>query len=155
MARVTGSDDVAKAVTRLAQAALRISDLWFTMRTRAVESVTDGVADILAERQLPFVRAETLPGRSGRKWTVDFHIPHPRRSALVSVLSSASRAAARANCRTRYFGTARPKPFEARARSASLSLAIRRHPGCLGSRGFPACQGVIGGCVLVEPRGAN
>jgi hypothetical protein len=95
MARVGSSDDMAKAVTRLAQAALRVSDLWFTMRTRAVESVTDEVADFLAEREIPFDRAETLPGRSGRPWTVDFHVRHPRRSALVSVLSSASRAAAR------------------------------------------------------------
>jgi Domain of unknown function DUF1828 len=95
MVRVRPSDEISKAVTRLTQAALRVSDLWFTMRTRSVESVTDEVADFLGEREIPFVRAETLPGRSGRTWTVDFHIRHPRRSALLCVLSSASRAAAR------------------------------------------------------------
>jgi hypothetical protein len=93
--RVRHPDEISKAVTRLAQGALRVSDLWFTMRTRAVESVTDEVADFLGECEIPFVRGETLPGRSGRNWAVDFHIRHPRRSTLVLVLSSASRAAAR------------------------------------------------------------
>ncbi|HME00636.1 MAG TPA: DUF1828 domain-containing protein [Terriglobia bacterium] len=95
MARVKPSDDLSSAVTRLAQAALRVSDVWFTMRTRVFESITDEVEGFLDERHMRFDRGETLPGRSGRTWTVDFHIRHPRRSALMCVLSTASRAAAR------------------------------------------------------------
>lgn len=95
MVRVTVPTELASAVTRLAQACLRVSDLWFTFRARAIESTTDEVAELLTERYIPFERGERLPGRSGRIWTVDFHTRHARRSALVLVLSTGSRAAAR------------------------------------------------------------
>jgi len=82
-------------VTRVAQAALRVSDLWFTFRTRAFESIGDEVADVLREREIAFERGETLIGRSGRSYTIDFHTRTPHRSALVCVLSTGSRSAAR------------------------------------------------------------
>ena len=94
-ARCRPGDSLAAVITRVAQAALRVSDLWFTFRTRAVESVTDEVADYLTERQLFFARSEKLAGRSGRTWTVDFHVRAPARSSLVYVLSTCNRSAAR------------------------------------------------------------
>ena len=94
-ARCRPGDELAQVVTRVAQAALRVSDLWFTFRTQAVESITDEVADFLNERELAFDRAEKLVGRSGRGWTIDFHVRTQRRSSLVQVLSTGSRAAAR------------------------------------------------------------
>jgi Domain of unknown function DUF1828 len=93
--RVQSPDEVTQAVVRLSQAALRVADLWFTFRTRAVESITDEVADLLGERDIAFDRSEKLLGRSGRTWTVDFHTRHARKSNLVYVLSTGSRAAAR------------------------------------------------------------
>lgn len=93
--RVKTPADLAEAVTRLAQATLRVADLWFTMRTRSVESLTDEVEDFLHEREIAFERGERIPGRSGRIWSPDFHTRHPQRSALVYVLSTGSRAAAR------------------------------------------------------------
>jgi len=86
--------ELADAVTRLAQAALRVSDLWFTFRTRAFESVTDEVADFLTERQIAFDRGAKLVGRSGRGYVIDFHARAARRSNLVAVLSTGSRSAA-------------------------------------------------------------
>ncbi len=77
VARCKPGDSVATVIMRVAQACLRISDLWLTFRTRAVESVNDEVADFLAERQLPFERRPKLVGRSGRGWTVDFHVMAP------------------------------------------------------------------------------
>ena len=62
-------------VTRVAQAALRVSDLWFTFRAQAVQYITDEVADFLEDRELGFERSERLAGRSGRGWMVDFHGP--------------------------------------------------------------------------------
>ena len=47
-------------VPRVAQAAVRVSDLWFTFKTRRVESITDEVADCLADKKLPFTRVEKL-----------------------------------------------------------------------------------------------
>ncbi|MCS6997459.1 MAG: DUF1828 domain-containing protein [Casimicrobiaceae bacterium] len=95
LARCRAGESLADVVLRVAQACLRVSDLWFTFRTRAVESVTDEVADFLTERQFRFDRDAKLPGRSGRGWTVDFHVRAPARSSLVYVLSSGSRSAAR------------------------------------------------------------
>lgn len=94
-ARCRPGDSLATVITRVAQAALRVSDLWFTFRTRAVESITDEVADYLTERHLPFDRSETLAGRSGRSWSVDFHVRTPARSSLIYVLSTGNRSAAR------------------------------------------------------------
>ena len=93
-ARCRPGDELAQVVTRVAQAALRVSDLWFTFRTQAVESITDEVADFLTERKLEFERGQKLVGRSGRGWTVDFHVRTETRSSLVEVLSTGNRAAA-------------------------------------------------------------
>jgi hypothetical protein len=95
MLRLARTENLAAAITRLSQAALRVADIWFTFRTRAIESPTDEVEELLREKVIPFERGERLAGRSGRIWTVDFHTRHPRRSALVNVLSTGSRAAAR------------------------------------------------------------
>ena len=93
-ARCRPGASLAEVVTRVAQAALRVSDLWFTFRTRAVEAITDEVADYLIQHELPFDRSKRLLGRSGRGWTVDFHV-RTQRSSLVYVLSTGNRSAAR------------------------------------------------------------
>lgn len=91
--RYRPGDNLAMAVTRLSQAALRASDIWFTFRTRVAESVTDEVAEFLGERQIDFDRNVSLPGRSGQKWQVDFHARARERSSLIHVLSTGSRGA--------------------------------------------------------------
>jgi len=96
LARCRPENQLSAVVFRVAQAALRVSDLWFTFRTRSVESVSDEVADFLSERHFPFERGEKLAGRSGKVWTPDFHIRAVRRSSLVYVLSTGSKSAARA-----------------------------------------------------------
>jgi hypothetical protein len=93
--RVPAGEPIGKAVTRLAQGALRVADLWFTMRTRSVESVTDEVEEFLREKAVQFQRGETLVGRSQKSWRIDFHTRTPRRSSLVCVLSTGSKGAAR------------------------------------------------------------
>lgn len=86
---------IAECVVRLGQAMVRVSDIWFTTRTRSVESVTDEVSDFLQERKISFERSVKIPGRSGRDWNVDFQARTETRSSLVFVLSSGSRAASR------------------------------------------------------------
>jgi len=93
--RCTEPATFAQAVVRLGQAIVRVADLWFTTRTRSVESVTDEVADLLQDRRIPYEQGVKLAGRSGRDWTVDFQTRTPEQSALVLVLASGSRAAAR------------------------------------------------------------
>jgi hypothetical protein len=86
---------VSRAVLDVAQAGLRVTDLWFTMRTRAVETVADEIGDWLAEKAIPFERGVTHPGRSGRIWKVDYQTHLPERTSLVFLLATGSRAAAR------------------------------------------------------------
>ena len=93
-ARSSESASLADAVMRVSQAALRVSDLIFTSRLRSVESVSDEVADFLQELHLPFDRNKKLVGRSGKSWKMDFQVSAPKRSSLISVLSSGSRSAA-------------------------------------------------------------
>ena len=93
-ARCRPGDELAQVVTRVAQAALRVSDLWFTFRTQTAGSIADEVAEFLSEREFGFERAEKLTGRSGRGWTVDFHVRTELRSSLVQVLSTGNRAVA-------------------------------------------------------------
>ena len=95
LGRCHPGDSLSMVVTRVAQAALRVSDLWFTFKTRTVESITDEVSDVLNERKMPFTRYEKLAGRSGSSWTIDFHVRNPRRSSLVCVLKTANRSSAR------------------------------------------------------------
>lgn len=87
--------DVSAAVFHVAQAALRVADLWFTLRTQAVETVADEVADWLTEKEMPFDRNVSQVGRSGRTWTVDFQTRLPQRTSLIFLLATGSRAAAR------------------------------------------------------------
>lgn len=94
--RVKQNEPLASAITRLAQATIRVSDLWFTFRTRAFESIQEEVAEFLSELKIPFTQNEKVRGRSGRTRTIDFHTRHPRQSAFIEVLSTGSRAAANA-----------------------------------------------------------
>lgn len=91
----TSPEKVAQSVMKIGQAAVRLSDLWFTMRTRAVESVGDEVEDLLTEQNVSFERSPKLTGRSGRMWTLDFQTRTNGKNTLISVLSSGNHAAGR------------------------------------------------------------
>lgn len=93
--RYRNGENLAMAVTRLSQAALRTADIWFTFRARAVESVTDEVDEYLVEKGIPHERNVPLTGRSGKTWPINFYARTPTRSALVHVLSTGSRGATR------------------------------------------------------------
>ena len=93
-ARCHPDDDLANVFTRVAQAALRVSDLWFTFRYSREESVPGEVAKYLAENGLEHERARGITGRSLSVWNVDFHVRTVGRSSLVYVLNTGSRTAA-------------------------------------------------------------
>lgn len=80
-ARWRPGDDLAGVCNRVAQAALRVSDLWFTLRYRAGSatlSVVSEVEEYLAERRLDYERARKLAGRSQQVWNVDLYVRAPR-----------------------------------------------------------------------------
>lgn len=93
--RIGKPADFSDAVTRLSQAALRVSDLWFTFRSQTIATVNDEVQEFLDSRDIKYERRERLIGRSGNPWTVDFHTRTQDRSTFVNVLSTGSRVSAR------------------------------------------------------------
>jgi len=93
--RCEDSARLSESVFRLGQAVVRVADVWFTTRTRSVESTSDEVVDFLQDRKIDFERGVKLGGRSGRNWTVDIQTRTAGRSTLVFLLATGSRAAAR------------------------------------------------------------
>ena len=93
--RCTGASALAEAIYRLGQAAVRVSDIWFTLRNRAVASVADEVDAWLRERRFDSKRNARRSGRSGRTWTVDYEVLAPAQTSHVFLLTTGSQAWAR------------------------------------------------------------
>ena len=62
--REVTSGALGESVFRVAQAAVRVSDLWFTLRSQAVQTVADEVDEWLSDREIPFERQMSRQGRS-------------------------------------------------------------------------------------------
>jgi hypothetical protein len=93
VARMRQAEDLASVLMRLSQGILRVSDLWFTFRNRAGESIVDEVEDFLQEHHLAAERSPRISGRSSTIWRPEFQIRGPDHSSLVRVLSTGSSAA--------------------------------------------------------------
>ena len=91
--RSVTNDVLAESVLRVAQAAVRVSDLWFTLRSQSLQTAADEVDEWLREKQIPFDRHVQKQGRSTRTWTVDFETRTGNRTAFVFLLSTGSRGA--------------------------------------------------------------
>lgn len=91
----TQPNQLADAVTRLGETAIRVSDLWFLNRTRAYETILDEVSELLDDRQIPFERNPKRTGRSGQVRRIDFHTYTSNRSAFIYILSTGNRASTR------------------------------------------------------------
>ena len=87
--------ELGEAVHLVGQAAVRVADVWFTLRRHASETMKDEVAEWLTDAGIPFKPDLTIPGRSGREWRIDYRTDTDARAALVSVLSTGARGAAR------------------------------------------------------------
>ena len=93
--RSKSTADLGETVTRLAQAAVRVSDIWFTLRSRSFDFTGEEVSEWLSERSIEFRQSVRHVGRSTRVWTVDFQTYAADRTSLVFLLSAGSRSAAR------------------------------------------------------------
>jgi len=92
---IRNQSEFANAVASLSQAALRVADLWFTFQGRGPDVVVEEVADFLKAKKVLFERSPILRGRSGNSWRLDFFTKTARRHALVKVLFTGNKAAAR------------------------------------------------------------
>jgi hypothetical protein len=94
MLLVRVQNNLAEAITRLAQGAIATSNLWLLNRTRLASTVNDDVAELLEEHHISYERDIKLVGRSARPWFIDFQTRHAQRSTLIKVLSTGNRSAA-------------------------------------------------------------
>ena len=93
LARCNADESVAHIFVRVAQAALRVSDVQFTFRRHRV-SIKNQVAEYLSRLNVQYDRSQKLRGRSNRMWPVDFRVHARERQSLVYTLSIRNRAAA-------------------------------------------------------------
>lgn len=82
-------------VLRLSQAAMRVADIYFTMRTRSIQSVVDEVEDYFKEQHIPFRRDVRVTGKTGKEYAVDFSVAYPEKLSFIEILSTGSRASSR------------------------------------------------------------
>ena len=79
---------LADAIHRLAQAVVRVADIWLTFRTRAVRTIADQVDRWLREQSFDSrAGVKHTGGTTGRKWTVDFEVSAADRTSLVFLLT--------------------------------------------------------------------
>jgi hypothetical protein len=92
--RLSPQESLGAAITRLVQAALGTTDLWFLSRSHLTSSITDDIADFLTDKNIRFTQNEKIIGRFGRPRRVDFQTFHPRRTSFIEVLSTGNKSAA-------------------------------------------------------------
>ena len=93
--REAAEDALGESVLRVAQAVVRVSDLWFTLRSQSFQTTADEVDEWLREKRIPFERRVQKQGRSTRNWTVDFETHANDRTSLVFLLSTGTRGTVR------------------------------------------------------------
>ena len=88
---------VADAVQRVALAAVRVADIWFTFRARTQATIGDEVNEWLTakERQLDVERQVKKQGHSSLEWTLDYEVKSEARTSMVFLLSTGTRGAVR------------------------------------------------------------
>ena len=86
-------DALGESVVRVAQAAVRVSDLWFTLRSQSLQNTADEVDEWLREKQIAFERQVQKQGRSMRTWNVEFETHTNDHTSLVFLLSTGTRGA--------------------------------------------------------------
>ena len=93
--RAVTDNGLGEAVLRVAQAVVRVSDLWFTLRSQSLQTTAEEVDEWLSEKGIPFQRDVPRKGRSTRDWTVNFETQTDDHTSLIFLLSTGSRGAVR------------------------------------------------------------
>lgn len=84
-----------ESVLRVAQAVVRVSDLWFTLRSQVIQTTADEVDEWLREQAIEFERDVSKQGRSTQNWTIDFETRTDSRTCYVFILATGTRGAVR------------------------------------------------------------
>ena len=126
-------DVLGESVLRLAQAAVRVSDLWFTFRSQSFQNTADEVDEWLREKQIPFDRQVTKHGRSTQNWTIDFETHTDNRTSLVFPSEHRGPRDCPQAGRTRPRRMRGLEPPQDQPTRSSIRVAVRRYGGHLAS----------------------
>ena len=142
-------DVIAEAVVRLAQAAVRVSDLWFTLRTRAVETASDEVDEWLVEKADSVRTCRAGTGQIGAE--LDDRLSNPNPQPNLSRFPAEHRLAGgcAATCGTRPGRLRRSQSPESQSASIDARLSFRRHGRHLAGQRLWLGGAVLRGCPLV------
>jgi len=83
-------------ISQLAQACIRVADLWFLERQRSdfLDSMKDEVADFLETNEIRYNQRVAITGQSGRKRLIDFLTIDSKQNSLIYILSVQKRTSA-------------------------------------------------------------
>ena len=150
--RSASAAELGESVTRLAQAAVRVSDIWFTLRSRSLDSASEEVGEWLIEKKISYRKGVRRRGRSGQR------LEHPLRDARQRAhragISSEHGLPERGEThyRTCACRLLRPESLEDRPPTDIVCLAVRRHVGRLAPRGLSHRGRCLGGGPMVPAR---
>ena len=91
--RLGNINELGDAVQRIAQAVVRVTDLWFTFRTQGWEAVGYEIDEWFQDKEITFERRAKSTGYSGRQWTVDYKATMSTHTSLVFLLATGTRGA--------------------------------------------------------------
>ena len=94
MLRDIRTEELGDAVVRLGQAVVRVSDVWFTMRSQSLLTTAEEVEEWLNEKEIPHQREVKVRGRSNQDWNIDFRT-ETNHTSLVFLLGTGTRGATR------------------------------------------------------------
>ena len=95
MLRDVSSVELGESVIRVAQAVVRVSDIWFTLRSQVVQTTADEVDEWLREKEIDFERDVSKEGRSTQNWKVDFETHTVSRNCFIFILATGTRGVVR------------------------------------------------------------
>jgi hypothetical protein len=81
-------------ISQLAQACIRVADLWLLERSDYLESMKDEVAYFLKTNKIAYNQRVPIIGQSGRKRLIDFLTIDPKQNNLIYILSVQNRSSA-------------------------------------------------------------
>jgi hypothetical protein len=81
-------------ISQLAQACIRVADLWLLERSDCLESMKDEVAVFLEANEIRYNQRVPIIGQSGRKRLIDFLTIDPKQNSLIYILSVQNRPSA-------------------------------------------------------------
>ena len=148
--RLHADDEIGEAVLRLAQAAVRVSDLWFTLRARPTKTTAKEVNQWLIKKEIKFKSFCTATRKLGAK--LDNRLRDLYNKSDVSSRSAEPRLprSNAAHDRTCPGRLGRSGPPQVQHIPTVVYFSLRRHKRCMAKKGLRSIGIRFQDCPLVS-----